>query len=309
MRFGAGLVRVAVVGIVAGSLAGCGSTDAGSGSDGALHVEAAFYPLEWVAEQVGGDLVSVSGLTEPGSEPHDLELTPTRVAALADADVVVYLSGFQPAVDAAVADVDARAFDVADVARLDLTYTPIEEGEKRQDESGSKDPHFWLDPTRLADVAEAMAATFSERDPRHASTYEKNARAVVADLTALDGEFRAGLADCGNRDLVTSHNAFGYLAQRYDLVQVGISGLTPGAEPTAGRLAEVTAFVEDNKVRTIYFETLVSPDVARTVADEAGADTAVLDPIEGLTDGSRGDDYLEVMRSNLKSLQTGQPCS
>ncbi|MBA3283126.1 MAG: zinc ABC transporter substrate-binding protein [Acidimicrobiia bacterium] len=304
------LVLTSVLGSLA-LLAGCGSTDAGSGAgpgSGGLEVEAAFYPLQWLAEQVGGDLVTVSNLTRSGAEPHDLELTPRDVAALADADVVVYVSGFQPALDDAVAESDATAFEAGASAGLDLTYTPIEEGEQHQDEAGSTDPHFWLDPTRLAKVAESFADTLAAEDPDNAETYEKNAQALVADLEELDAELEAGLADCTSKDVVTSHNAFGYLAERYGMEQVGITGLTPEDEPSAAQLAEVTKFVEDNDVRTIYFETLVSPDVAETVADEAGVETAVLDPIEGLTDASQGDDYLEVMRSNLKSLQTGQPC-
>lgn len=290
---------------------GCGSdSDAGGGSEGSgkIAVEASFYPLQWMAEAVGGDLVSVSNLTKPGSEPHDLELTPKDVAALSDADVIVYLSDFQPAVDEAVGESGATTFDAADYADLDLTYTPIEEGEQHEDEAGATDPHFWLDPTRLAKVAEAFATTLAEQDPDNAETYERNAAKLVATLDDLDAELKAGLADCANKDLVTSHNAFGYLAQRYGMTQVGITGLTPEAEPTAGQLAEVTAFVKDNDVRTIYFETLVSPDVAETVASEAGAETAILDPLEGLNDESQGSDYPEVMRSNLKNLQAGQPC-
>lgn len=305
------LTLMSVLGSVA-LLAGCGSSDAGSGpgpgGGGGLEVEAAFYPLQWLTEQVGGDLVTVSNLTRPGAEPHDLELTPKDVAALAGADIVVYLSGFQPSVDDAVAESGATAFEAGDSAGLDLTYTPIEEGEQHEDESGSTDPHFWLDPIRLATVAESLADTLAEEDPANADVYEKNAQVLVADLAELDAELEAGLADCTSKDLVTSHNAFGYLAERYGMEQVGITGLTPEEEPSPAQLAEVTKFVEDNDVRTIYFETLVSPDVAETVADEAGVETAVLDPIEGLTDASQGRDYLEVMRSNLKSLQAGQPC-
>ncbi|CAN5679371.1 zinc ABC transporter substrate-binding protein [soil metagenome] len=305
-RFAVPILLAASLGSLA--LAGCGS-EGGAAADGRIAVEASFYPIQWMAQQVGGDLVSVGSLTKPGAEPHDLELTPRDVAALQDADVVAYLSGFQPAVDDAIDDVSGGTiFDAQDSGRLDLTFTPIEEGEANADEAGSVDPHFWLDPTRLGDVATAFAAALGDVDPEHAKTYVANAEALVAQLDALDARFEAGLADCTNQDLVTSHNAFGYLAQRYGLTQEGITGLTPEDEPSASDLAAVTRFVKANDVRTIYFETLVSPDIADTVAGEAGVDTAVLDPIEGLNDDSQGSDYLEVMASNLKNLQAGQPC-
>ena len=242
-------------------------------------------------------------------EPHDLELTPQDVAAVGEADLVVYLSGFQPAVDAAVEQQAAEtSFDAAGSAQLSLTYTPIEEGEEETSEAGAVDPHFWLDPMRLADVGDALAQRLGETDPGNAATFTTNAQAVRAQLAALDAELTDGLASCANRRLVTSHNAFGYLAEAYDLTQVGITGLTPEAEPSPADLSAVTDFVRAGGVSTIYYETLLSPDIAQTVANETGARTSVLDPLEGLTEQSRGEDYLDVMRANLASLKTGQPC-
>lgn len=291
------------------SLAGCGSGSNGSPGGGKpINVEASFYPLQWMAQQVGGSRVKVFSLTKPGAEPHDLELTPSDVAAVHDADVIVYLSGFQPAVDEAVTGSDATVFDAKDAANLDLTFTPIEEGKQHQSEAGATDPHFWLDPTRLANVADAFAATMAKQDPKSATIYKANAKALRTKLDDLDRAYKAGLADCANKDLVTSHNAFGYLAQRYGMKQIGITGLTPDDEPAAGQLADVTDFVEKNKVRTIYFETLVSPRVAQAVASEASVKTDVLDPIEGLNKTSQGHDYLGVMRANLRNLRAGQPC-
>lgn len=289
-----------LVGLVA-----CGSSGP-SGGGGRLQVAASFYPLAWVAEQVGGDRVDVHSLTKPGAEPHDLELTPRDVGAVVDADLIVYLSGFQPSVDEAVGQADdARVFDARPAAKLDLISTPIEGVD---DEAGSPDPHFWLDPTRLADVAGDLGDVLARRDPDHAATYRANAKAVVARLGALDGRYREALQDCEHKDLVTSHDAFGYLARRYGLRQVAVSGLSPEAEPTPGDLARTAKFVEDNDVRTIYLEPLASPATAKAVASEAGVRTDVLDPIEGLDDGSQGDDYLAVMRANLANLVRGQPC-
>ncbi len=280
-------------------LAGCSSTDDSTPDAGAtLDVAAAFYPLQYVAEQVGGDAVSVTSLTKPGAEPHDLELAPQDVVALNDADLTVYLSGFQPALDDAVAEgTEGEVLDVSSSADLTLT-----------DDDGATDPHFWLDPMRLADVADAVAAELADSAPEHAAEFEQNAAALRDELVALDREFAAGLKTCDSRLLVTSHAAFGYLADAYDLDQVGLTGLTPEAEPAPSDLAEVTDIVRDNDVQTIFYETLVSPDVAETVASSTGASTAVLDPIEGLTDASAGADYIEVMQSNLTSLRDGLPC-
>ncbi len=300
------LVVAGTLGMLA--LAGCTSDDAGGGGDAGLQVRAAFYPLAWVAEEVGGDHVSVANLTRPGLEPHDLELTPRDVADLSEADLVVHLGGFQPAVDDAVASSDLDAFDAADHAALDRPAPEDDHGDEEAGDGEALDPHVWLDPTRLASVAVALGDAFAERDPDHAADYRANASAVVADLEALDAELADGLAVCANRTLVTGHEAFGYLAERYDLEQVGIAGISPDAEPSGQALAEITELVREREIRTIYVETLVRPDVAETVAAEAGVEVAVLDPIEGLTDDSQGTDYLEVMRSNLSTLQAGQPC-
>ena len=292
------------------ALTACGgSSDAATApkDSGRVGVVTSFYPLQYAVQRVGGDAVTVTNLTKPGAEPHDLELTPKDVAAVTDAGLVVYLSGFQPAVDEAVKDQAAdRAFDVAKAATLDRT---VEADEGPEAGSQVTDPHFWLDPTRLAAVGDAIAQRLAQAEPAKADVFTRNAAALRTDLETLDGEFEAGLASCANKDLVTSHQAFGYLAARYGLTQVGITGLSPEAEPDAATLAKVTDFVKQNKVTTIYYETLISPDVAKTVAAETGAKTAVLDPLEGISDASAAQDYLGVMRANLAALKAGQPCS
>jgi zinc transport system substrate-binding protein len=297
------LALALVVGIVAAAvLSGCGGGSGGTGTPGdPLRVVASFYPLQWMAEQVGGDRVEVTDLTKPGAEPHDLELTPRDVGAVQDADVVAYLSQFQPGVDEAVADATGTVFD----ARRATDLLPA----AGEGAAGATDPHFWLDPTKLAEVATGFADALADADPAHAADYRANAEALGVQLADLDAEMEAGLADCRRTDLVTSHEAFGYLARRYGLEQVGITGLTPEGDPTPKQLATVADFVERHGVTTVYFETLTSPAVAQTLAAEAGAQTAVLDPLEGLTDESKGADYLEVMRSNLATLRTGQECS
>ena len=297
--------------------AGCGGPGSAAGGEGRT-VVTSFYPLQYVTGRIAGDRAEVTSLTPPGAEPHDLELGPKDVAAVADSALIVHLGGFQPSVDeAARAEAADRRLDVAPAAELDLT-APEEEhageaepaGEEHagEEHAGEADPHFWLDPQRLIAVSRAIHGRLSADDPDGAATYRRNLGALEADLTALDTELRTGLARCASRDLVTAHAAFGYLARRYGLTQRPISGLSPETEPEASTLAEVADFVRANRVRTIYTETLVSPAIARTVAGETGARTAVLDPIEGLTDSSAGDDYLAVMRANLASLREGQPC-
>lgn len=309
-------------------LTGCGSGDASTGTgDGAGKptVVAGFYPLEWAASRVAGDRADVSSLTPPGAEAHDLELAPQDVAAVADADLLVYLKGFQPALDeAAESEAGDSAWDAAQAADLSLTAEAHEDeehagedGQAEDEHAGEEehagedivDPHFWLDPVRLAGVGDALAERLAEVDPDSAATYEENAAALRSDLEDLHAEMEAGLADCAVDTLVTSHDAFGYLASRYGFEVIGISGLSPSQEPEPAQLAEIAELVRERGVTTVYTETLVDPAVAETVAAEAGVQTAVLDPLEGLTDESAGEDYLEVMRANLATLQEGQSCS
>lgn len=289
-----------------------GNTDDGAVTEPALEAIAAFYPLQFVAEEVGGDAVSVSNLTPIGAEPHELELSARDTARISDADLVLYLAGFAPALDDAIAGVDADALDVSDAATLTPAGHEEHDGDEH-DEPGhdhgdeATDPHFWLDPDRLADVADAVADRFTELAPDHGADFARNAADLRVRLDALSTEYEAGLAECASRDLVTSHEAFGYLAERFGLHQIGIVGLSPDDEPTPAQLAAVADLVRDNGVRTVYYETLVDPAIAETAAAEAGVDTAVLDPLEGI-DEDGGLDYVGVMRANLATLQTGQGC-
>ncbi|HYN94148.1 MAG TPA: metal ABC transporter substrate-binding protein [Pilimelia sp.] len=290
--------------------AACGSgSAAGNAADGPA-VVAAFYPLEFVAGRVGGTAVTVTGLAKPGAEPHDLELNPGQIAQLSDADLVVYLKGFQPAVDGAVAQAaGAAALDVAaTVPLLDAAAGGHEhEGGDVADNGGGPDPHLWLDPTRLATVGDALAARLATADAEAADGFRSRAAALRSDLTALDKEYADGLRDCQRREMIVSHAAFGYLAERYNLEQIAVTGLSPEQEPSPQRLAAVIEEAREHKATTIFFETLVSPEVAETIAQEVGARTAVLDPLEGLEPGT-DDDYLAVMRKNLATLRTALGC-
>lgn len=312
------LLATAAVAVVALSAA-CGDADKPAAADAEkINVVAAFYPLQYISEQVGGDAVTVANLAPPGAEPHDLELTPGQVAQIADADVAVYLKGFQPAVDEAIAqNAKDKAFDAAGVEPLRQATEPDEHGhagegasgaEEHEEETGSKDPHVWLDPTRLATIADKLAERLSAADPARSQQYLARAADLRTRLLALDGEYSRQLGTCQRREIVVSHAAFGYLAERYKLAQVAIAGLSPENEPTPQKLAEVAHEAKEHGATTVFFETLVSPKLAQTIADQVGAKAEVLDPIEGLQPGS-SDDYVSVMRANLARLTAALGCA
>jgi zinc transport system substrate-binding protein len=290
--------------IVAAVLTGCGGSDDSAGPD-RREVVAAFYPLAWAAERVAGDAAEVTNLTPPGAEPHDIELSARDVERIRGADLVVYVGrGFQPGVEDAAEDSDGETMDVL----RGQTLRPASahhghEGEAEghdEDESGL-DPHVWLDPVRLAGIVERLGTALGA---------EGRASELAGELRALDRELRRGLARCERREIVTSHAAFGYLAARYGLEQIPITGVEPEAEPSAQELEAVVDEVREHGATTVFFETLVSPRLAKTVAREAGAQTAVLNPLEGLTEDqlAAGEDYVSVMRENLAALRTGLGC-
>jgi len=277
------LIGTVVVGTVAAAFAAGGD----SSRPGRDDVVAAFYPLAYAAEQVGGASVHVANLTPAGAEPHDLELSPDEVAAVKQAGLVLLMGhGFQPQLE--------RAARTSNGAALALLDTP---GLDRHE----NDPHVWLDPLRYALLVRAIGKAL------HA---EHAAAQLVARLDELDHEFRSGLADCARREIVTSHAAFGYLARRYRLRQISVEGLSPEAEPAPQELARVIARVRASGATTVFAEPLASPRIARTVSRETGATVAELDPLEGLTPRAlaRGADYFTVMRANLAALRKGLGC-
>jgi zinc transport system substrate-binding protein len=281
---------------------GCAAfTDDSVGLDNGVQVAAAFYPLQYVAERVAGGDAEVENLTAPGGEPHDLELTIRETAEVAQADLVVYERGFQPSVDDAV-DENAEG-DVVDAAQV-VHLVPFRD---HGVDSGEDDPHFWLDPLLLADLGDAVAGRLSDIDPEHADDYAANAAALRADLERLDGEYAAGLAHCERDTVVVSHDAFGYL-QRYGLRMEAILGLAPDAEPTPADLGRLQDLVRSEGITTVFSESLVSPAVADSLARDTGVASKVLDPIEGLSDETSGEDYLALMRANLRALREANGC-
>lgn len=305
------LVTLALLALTASACGGQDADPAPAAPDGGrLEVAVGFYPYQFVAERVGGDDVEVTNLTSPGAEPHDLELSPQQVARLSETDLVVYSRGFQPAVDEVVEQQSAdRALDVLTAVELLAGGEEEHEGEGEEEHEGEEldgDPHVWLDPIRLASIAGAVADALGELDPDRAAAFERRAAELSAELTALDGEMREGLSSCARKEIVTSHDAFGYLAAAYGLEQVSLAGLSPEDEASPRRLSEVATYAKEHGVTTVFFEELVSPKVAQSLAREVGAQAKVLSPLEGPPESG---DYLSAMRGNLESLRAALGCA
>ncbi|RRD52619.1 zinc ABC transporter substrate-binding protein [Buchananella hordeovulneris] len=338
---------IATIGAALLTLAACSSTTdpaapssnpPAAGADGKLTVVASFYPLVYLAEQVGGEQVTVTSLTPAGAEAHDLELAPADVAGLEQADAVVYIKGFQPSVDTAVAEVKpAHVLDVASVANLQAddghdhggdeghehaataTPRPTETGHDHDHEGhdhdheghdhghdhGGLDPHVWLDPTIMSEAAHELSHVLAEADPAHAEQYHANAEKLMEQLQALDKSFHDGLKTCSSRSLVTAHEAFSYLARAYDLQIIGVAGIDPEAETSVARLQEVSKQVKDQGIKTIFAEPGTNKTM-QTLADELQVKLGVLDPLEAQVDPAQ--DYLAVMQANLQALRDGLGC-
>ncbi|MFD4631949.1 metal ABC transporter solute-binding protein, Zn/Mn family [Streptomyces sp. NPDC058284] len=307
------LASATVLGLTA--LTAC-TTSTAAGKDGKLAVTASFYPMQYLAEQIGGDHVSVTTLTEPGQEPHDLDVSARQRGQLEESDVALYLKGLQPAVDDAIdqSGIETKV-DAASLTSLEKHGNEVgghadEHDHDHGDEEDhghshdGADPHIWLDPVKYAEVAEGVGKALEKADPDHAATYKKNTAKLVKKLGGLDTSFKNGLKDTDSKVFITTHAAFGYLAERYGLTEEAISGLDPEAEPSAKRVKDLQRMAKADGATTVFYETLVNEKTARTLAKDTGLKTDVLDPIEGIVRGkSKGDDYIQVMESNLKALQ------
>ncbi|MFI1012869.1 metal ABC transporter substrate-binding protein [Streptomyces sp. NPDC020965] len=309
----------AALGLLA--VSACSSSDAAdSTEDGKLKVIASFYPMEFLAERIGGAHVAVSTLTKPGVEPHDLELKPRQTAQLNDAGYILYLKGLQPAVDKAIAQSEVK--HKIDAAALTDTAAPAHPETEAADDHGhshegetegaddhghshedGSDPHIWLDPVKYAEVAKGVGASLAKADPENAAAYQKNTDALVGKLNGLHSAYQQGLKNTATKTFITTHSSFGHLAERYGLDQEGIAGISPEAEPSPARIKELQTIAAKSKVSTVFFDSLASDRAAKTLAKDTGLVTDVLDPLEGITEKSRGDDYLQVMESNLTALQ------
>lgn len=325
-----GAAALTALGLGTLAVTGCG-TGPGGGDNGKVKVAASFYPLEFLTTTIGGEHVDVQSLTKPGVEPHDLELSPQQTGELGEADLAVYLKGLQPGVDQAIEQsevknvAEATSFTTLEKhgssvkgeshegahAEEEKGHEGHDEGAHAEEEKGHEghnhdatggDPHLWLDPLRYAEVAEGIGKKLAKADPKHKATYEKNTADLVDRLKALDKEFEEGLKDRKTDTFVTTHSAFGYLAERYGLHEEAVNGIDPEAGPSAARLKELHKITEEDEVGTVFFENNASDRTARTLADDLKLKTGVLSPLESVKDPEK-QDYFSVMRENLTALQ------
>ena len=273
---------------------------------GKLQVVASFYPLYFFSREIGGDKADVTNIVPAGAEPHDYEPTPQDMAKMESCKLIILNGGgLEVWGDNIRKNINAKNTSIV-VAGEGLTTQQVTEDEKTE-----TDPHVWLAPPLAERMVERIAQAFEQADPANKNYYQSNANSLKIKLSDLDEEYRQGLSACKNKNIITSHAAFGYLATAYGLNQVPIAGLSPDAEPSPRQLADIAKFAKDNNVKYIFFESLVSPKLSQTIAAEVGAKTLVLDPIEGLSEEemAQGKTYFSIMQDNLTNLRTALQCT
>src|SRR5579883_2598969 len=287
-----GLFAIAVIALVG---FGVVTTNQYQSSSAKISVTASFYPVYFFSQQIGGDKVNVVNITPAGAEPHDYEPTASDIVHIESSRMLVVSGAVEPWVASVTQNLDPQHTLVVTAAK-DLTTRQLTEDGKT-----GVDPHVWLDPVLAQSMVQSILQGYEQIDPANTSYYQANAQALIAKLKDLDTAYRQGLADCQRKDIVTSHAAFGYLAVRYGLNQVPIAGLSPDAEPSEQQLASLAQFVKNNHVTYIFFESLASPKLSQTLAQETGAKTLELNPLEGLTSEelAAGKDYVTEMEQNL----------
>lgn len=260
-----------------------------------LQLAATYYPLYDFAKQVGGDKVAVTNITPAGTEPHDYDPSPKVLANASKASVFVYNGG----------DMEPWASKFL----ASYKHTAVKASEGIQLKAG-QDPHFWLDPNLAQQIVANIRDGLVDADPANKAYYQQNATAYISKLKQLDADFAAALATCQQDTVISSHEAFSYVAGRYNFTAEPIAGISPEEEPAADRLAQLSDLVKQKGIQYIFFESLVSPRLADTIAQETGAKTLVFDPIEGLSneDQKQGKDYLKVQRENIGNLRTALAC-
>lgn len=300
------VLRGGLFGASAVVLAAC----SGSGTSDRPTIVTGCYPLAYLASAIGGDAVETVNLAKPGVDPHGLELSVAEVAQVTEADLVIAIPHFQAAIDDALAKHGAdNALQVSDVVTM-LSADPHHAEEHDDDhgddehdehEHGAEDPHFWHDPQRMAKLAAAVGKKLQELAPDRADGIRERTGTLTDTLDQLDHDLTEsfGAVD-GPKPFVTSHTAFAYLADRYHLEQVGITGVDPEVEPSPRRLLEIEKTIREQDVTTVFFESTASPKVAETLADNVGVSTSELDNLETQLDPEK--DYPAVMRENAEKL-------
>jgi len=279
--------------------------DGGTSQTGSLTIVSTIYPLTFFTQQIVGNLANVTTITPAGAEPHEYEPTSQDIALLESADVVI-LNGanLEPWIEKIINPLRVKGIQVVIASAGIANRTLVEDGEEIQD------PHVWLSPVLAKTASQKISQSLQQADPLHAATYQENEKKLRERLDQLDQAYTSGLASCQNKNIVTSHAAFAYLAAQYGLRQVSIAGLSPETEPSGRQLVEIARFVKEQGIKVIFFETLISPKLSQTIARETGATVMELNPLEGLTpdEVAAGKDYTSVMQNNLHNLQTALVC-
>jgi zinc transport system substrate-binding protein len=324
MKYAIGIIVLVILGVAGAALL----SNTAPQEDGKLAVVATFYPLAYLAEEIGGERATVINLTPPGAEPHDYEPSPRDIASIERARLFIMSgNGIEPWAEDILRSLDAALtvsviageglatlvgeadeHDEADAS--DENEAAENEGEQHDEEEDVLDPHVWLSPVLMSAMADSVRAGFVQADPANAAYYEANAAALKETLAALDSEYRARLASCARSDIVVSHAAFAYLAREYGLAQLPIAGLSPEDEPSAAELVALREEARKHGATHVFFETLVSPKLAETLAAELNVETLVLNPLEGLTADqlAAGEEYVSQMRANLEHLSLALGC-
>jgi zinc transport system substrate-binding protein len=302
-------------------LTACSSTDSDTSPTtfaakrSAFTVAASFYPIEEIALRVVGDTGTVIGLTPSGNEAHGLELTAKQLDQLSQADFLFFIGdGFQPTVEKAAASLKNSVLSLdllASVTQIEMPEDKEEDSDHGHEELSEKDPHVWLDPANMAKMTRAVEETLTKAMPEMSTQFATNADLYVAELNQLGADIDTGLKNCESRAVVTSHDAFGYLAARANLTTIPIAGVNPEDEPSAKELQKIAAIAKEQKASTIFFEVLLPEDLARTLAKSVGASTSILDPVEGIStaDLKAGATYISIQRDNLARLVKGLRCT
>ncbi|MDR1605663.1 MAG: ZinT/AdcA family metal-binding protein [Streptococcaceae bacterium] len=291
------------------SLFACAKGSDTSQKSDKLKIVTTFYPMQEFTKQIVGDTADVTVLVKPGVEPHDFEPSAKDVAAIQDSDAFVYnnenMETWVPKTTK-----DMKKVDVIKASEGILLLPGVEEEEEADHASHEAhehvlDPHVWLAPSLAIKEVETIRDQLVKQFPKQKATFTKNAEAYLTKLKALDQAYKDGLANAKQKNFVTQHRAFAYLAMEYGLNQVAVSGLSPEAEPSAARLKDLKAYVEKNDIKYIYFEENASDKIAKTLADETKVQTLVLNPLESLTQEQEkaGEDYITVMTENLQNLK------
>ncbi len=276
-----------------------------------ITVYATFYPVFDFAKKIGGDRVDIKCMVPPGADPHSWEPSPRTLAEVQKAQVLVYNgAGMEPWIDRVLATLDTRSIIVVEATHglplLRADAEPTDSHNHSAHHHGQTwDPHVWLDPVLAQGMARNIAAGLAAADPNGRELYEKNCSDLVQKLQELDRSYRSVLAKCQKRDIVVTHQAFGYMCKRYGLNQVALMGVSPESEPTPATMAEIIKFCRANRVTYVFMEKNSNPRLAQAIAAEAGARVLVLDPVGTLTEEQyeSGKDYFSIMYANLENLK------